>query len=1029
MTMDEHASTIDQLKAEIASLRKKNEEYKHLASFPQLNPAPVFEFDMQGEMVYLNQAGQRTLSSLELVDARPFLPDDFSDLIKKVAREEQVSPHLQEKNIAGRTFEETIIFSQEYATFRVYVTEITQRRQAEQFLQASEERYRSLFEGMNEGFAVHEMLFDGAGNPYDYRFLDINPAFERLTGLKRELVVGKTCRTVLPAEADQWVKYYGKVVATGEPSEFEDYSSTLDKYYEVFSYRCASNQFAVVFLDITDRKKMENDLRTNLTKYTSLFHTLPLGVTVTDKNGQIVESNQEAMRLLGLSQEKLKRRRIADKGWRIIRPDGSPMPAAEYASVRAMQEQQRIENVEMGVVKSNNQVTWISVTAAPLPLEDFGIVIAYNDITRRFQAEAQLLKAHEELEMIVQQRTQQLKATNEELRVEIEERKRVETELVVQTRVAEAQRKRFNDVLEVLPVYTILLTPDYHVSFANRYFRERFGEDHGQRCFEYLFGRDKPCEVCETFKVLKTGAPVSWEWVGPDGCNYDVFDFPFNDVDGSPLILELGIDVTERKQAQEKLRLLNAYNRSLIEANLDALVTITPNGKIGDVNTVTEQITGYPRQKLIGTDFHSYFTDPDKARQGYEQVFETGTVRDYELQIQHKDGHSTPVTYNASIYQDETGAIAGVFAAARDITARKKGEEALRKSEQQFRSLVIASSQIVWWTNATGEVVEDIPMWRDFTGQSLEECLGTGWINAVHPDDQQRVGELWAQAVEAKSYYDADCRIHNRKNEYVDFSVRAVPILDQHGNITSWVGTSTDITEKKNYESQLIQAGKHAVIGRMVGSVTHEINNPLQTIKNCLFLLQQDVQPDSPSKEPLDIALSETQRLSNIVGQLRQLYRPSIPQTMQPQALAGIISDVQSLVSHQLSNSRVKWEVHPSVNDYSISCVRDQIIEVFLNICVNAIESMQPDGGTLSISTVGAGNKRQVGVVIHDTGQGITPEILANIFEPFITTKEYGLGLGLSICYDIVQKHGGIITVDSQLGKGTSFTVWLPIAS
>jgi PAS domain S-box-containing protein len=116
------------------------------------------------------------------------------------------------------------------------------------------------------------------------------------------------------------------------------------------------------------------------------------------------------------------------------------------------------------------------------------------------------------------------------------------------------ERQRFNDVLEILPVYLVLLTQDYHVPFANRFFRERFGESHGKRCFEYLFGRSEACETCETYTALKTMAPHEWEWTGPDGRNYDVSDFPFTDVDGSTLILEMGIDITERKRAEEALK-------------------------------------------------------------------------------------------------------------------------------------------------------------------------------------------------------------------------------------------------------------------------------------------------------------------------------------------------------------------------------------------------------------------------------------------------------------------------------------------
>jgi PAS domain S-box-containing protein len=1405
MSVDESSTMIEALRQEIIILHQQNEELRHLALFPQSNPNPVLEFDRTGQVVFINRAAQQTLSRVGVIDARSFLPDDFTEL-SKFASEITDTAFIRMVKLGTNIFEVTINFSPEYGTARIYALDVTQRYQmeelinknkqklkqthelleavtkgtdviiaaidtnfcytyfneayreevkqlsgkdihigtnmlatfahlpeqqkvvmeewgqvlrgestnkilefgdsnifrrvfnvlhtpiwdadghlvgagevayditeqvhmqealresearfrmvlknapitvaaqdkdlrfiwaynqrtidpsqvigktdmdlfppdvadwllrlkrqvletgkdlreqgwvvsggqhlflelflepirdksgkiagvgiatvdltqmklTEQALKESEERYRSLFEGMTEGFSIHEIIYDSTGKPCDYRFLDVNPAFELLTGLKRENVVGKTYREVLPGEGDSWVNLYGNVVLTGEPVQFENYSPTLKKHYEVYAYRCAPNQFAVIFLDITNRKKMEDDLRINLTKYTTLFETFPLGVTVSDQNGQILESNPEAIRLLGLSEAEQKQRQIDGVEWKIIRPDRTPMPTEEYASVQALKEKQRIENVEMGIVKAEDQINWISVTAAPLPLEGYGVVIAYNDITRRMQAEEALRQAHDKLEKTVQQRTQELLNTNRELTAEIEERKRIASQLAKQTQAVEAERKRFNDVLEILPAYLILLTTDYHVTFANRYFRERFGEDQGRRCYEYLFRRSDPCENCETYKVLKVKTPINWQWTGPDSHNYDVFDFPFTDVDGSNLILEMGIDVTARKQAEEKLRLSNAYNRSLLEANLDALVTITPDGKIGDVNTVTEAITGYTRQELIGTDFHNYFTDPEKARAGYRQVFEIGSVRDYELEIQHKDGHTTPVVYNASIYHDEDGNVTGVFAAARDITERKlaekqlvlltsaleaaangiivtdlhgrilwsnpafsrmtgfaqeeiigqnprflksgkqdpiyyqdlrktilagkvwhgvlinkrkdgslyyeeqtitpvfdlennmtnfisikqditdhkRAEEALRKSEEKYRSLVIASTQIVWQTDVNGDVVGDIPMWRAYTGQSEREFQGRGWLNALHPADQERTAEIWAQAVKNNIPYDVEYRIRSHTGDYGYFIVRGVPIRDQDGIISGWIGTCTDITEKKRYENQLIQAEKHAVIGRMVGSVTHEINNPLQTITNCLYLIKQDMPPDSQMVEPLKMAFSETKRLSNLVSQLRPLYRPQVNLSLQQHDLLDIIDEVHNLITLHLVNSKVVWQSLAGLKRCKINCVKEQIIEVLLNICMNAIESMQPDGGSLSVDLIFPKGKDQVGILLQDTGLGIDAEVLPHIFEPFITNKQNGMGLGLSISYDIILKHEGQITVDSQPGRGTTFTVWMPL--
>ncbi len=292
----------------------------------------------------------------------------------------------------------------------------------------------------------------------------------------------------------------------------------------------------------------------------------------------------------------------------------------------------------------------------------------------RLRAEEALRLSRDELEIRVEERTR-------ELTEEVAERKKAENSI-------KAERQRFYDVLETLPAYVCLLMPDYYMPFANRIFRQWFGYQPDKKCYEFLFNRQEPCENCETYKVLQTHQPQQWEWTGPNGRNYSIYDFPFTDTDGSQLILEMGMDITEQKQAQTALRSASLYTRGLLEASLDPLVTISPAGKITDVNQATETVTGLSREHLIGSDFSHYFTDPDKARDGYQKVLAEGLVKDYPLTIRHTEGRTTDVLYHATVYKNEAGEVHGVFAAARDITEKKAVEAELARYRLHLEYLV-----------------------------------------------------------------------------------------------------------------------------------------------------------------------------------------------------------------------------------------------------------------------------------------------------------------------------------------------------
>jgi PAS domain S-box-containing protein len=531
--------------------------------------------------------------------------------------------------------------------------EVVERPVPEQALREADLKYRFLFDHMMNGFAYHKVLFDDHGKPVDYMYLEVNDAFEKMTGLKKEDVVGKRVTELIPGvehEQAGWIEKYGSVALTGKPIRFENYSEGLRRWYSVSAYSLGTPYFATVFEDITARKQAEAEASAQQMHLAEALEAADMVTWEWDiPNRSIRYSDNIGAIARGVAVEPYS---TLDGLMQQIHPEDREGLAQ---AIDQTSKQGTPFECEYRVHMLDGSYRWILgkgkrvIVEGGKPVRVLGVSM---DITEQRRAE-------------------------EALRETEASRKVAEA--------VEAERKLFYEVLETLPAYVVLLTPDYHAAFANRTFRERFGESQGLRCFEFLFGRSEPCETCETYNALKTMEPHAWEWRGPDGCDYSVFDYPFTDVDGSTLILEMGIDITERKRAEEALRDASRYTRNLIEASLDPLVTISAEGKIMDVNRATEQSTGFSRDQLIGTDFLNYFTEPEKAREGYQEVFREGLVKDYPLAIRHKSGKVTDVLYNAAVYKNEAGDVQGVFAAARDVTELKGAEAELRTKEAQIR--------------------------------------------------------------------------------------------------------------------------------------------------------------------------------------------------------------------------------------------------------------------------------------------------------------------------------------------------------
>jgi PAS domain S-box-containing protein len=445
-------------------------------------------------------------------------------------------------------------------------------------------------------------------------------------------------------------------------------------------YRTSDNRIEgviITYSDITDLKRAEEQ-----TEHLASFPQLnPNPVIEVDDSGKIIFSNpatQKILESLGMNKGDAEL---------FLPPDfGAILEGLKKYS----------ESTLIREVKVRDRVFGETIYLSP----QFNVARIYAyEITGRKKAEEALRTAHDELEIRVKQRTAELMKVNEELETEIAERRKAEI-------VAKTERQRLYDVLETLPVYVILLSPDYHVPFANRFFRERFGESHGKRCFEYLFGRDEPCEICDTYKVLKTNAPQHWEWTGPDSRNYDIYDFPFTDADGSRLIMEMGIDITEQKQAKKALKELNeslerrvAERTAELEASEERFRTMadgTPfmiwvhdiEGSLRFVNrsyceffgvTLDEVMSGGWQPLVHPDDAETYVNDFFRALREHAPFHGQARVRRRDGEWRWVDSYGIP-------YFSADGVFLGITGSSPDITERKKAEAEIERYLGELRA-------------------------------------------------------------------------------------------------------------------------------------------------------------------------------------------------------------------------------------------------------------------------------------------------------------------------------------------------------
>jgi PAS domain S-box-containing protein len=374
-------------------------------------------------------------------------------------------------------------------------------------------------------------------------------------------------------------------------------------------------------------------------------------------------------------------------------------------------------------------------------------------------------------------------------------------------------------------------------------------------------------------------------------------------------------------------------------------------------------------------------------------------------------------------------------------------EKAARlESEASYRTLVETLPQFVWTCRPDGACDYLSPQWVHYTGVAEQEQLGYGWTRQVHPADWPRLQERWEESVRTGNNFDIEFRIRRADGVYRWFHTRALPLRGADGEIIKWFGTNTDIEEQKQTEStlkshssrletdveertrelreaqaQLLRQERLAAVGQLAGSIGHELRNPLAVMANAVYYLRL-VQPDAGDKvkEYLGILENEIRTAEKIISDLLDFSRiKSLDRTAVTPA---------ELIAQSLERFPVPADItvvpEVAADLPAVFIDQRQMIQVLGNLVVNACQAM-PQGGTLTLAARRDGE--MVALAVTDTGTGITAENMARLFEPLFTTKARGIGLGLAVSRKLVEANGGRIEACSDMGRGATFTVFLPV--
>ncbi len=515
--------------------------------------------------------------------------------------------------------------------------------------------------------------------------------------------------------------------------------------------------------------------------------------------------------------------------------------------------------------------------------------------------------------------------------------------------------------------------------------------------------------------------------------------------------LLIGTDNSARKQVEEEQKKLDQrlrdqqfYTRSLIESNIDALMTTDPAGIITDVNKQMEALTDCTRDELIGAPFKNYFTDPELAEKAIKRVLNEKKVTDYELTVRARDGKETVVSYNATTFYDRDRKLQGVFAAARDVTERKMAEELQRASSAYARSLIEASLDPLVTISAQGKITDVNEASVQATGVAREQLIGTDFSDYFTEPNE-------ARAVYQKVFSDGLVRdyplaLRHTSGRIMDVLYNAAVYNDDHGKVQGVLASARDVTERKRLDQALQETNieleraksmaekANLAKSNFLSSMSHELRSPLNAILGFAQLMDSEEPIATPSqKASIDQILHAGWYLLELINEILDLAviesgRLSLSE--EPVLLAEVMLECQSMIEPQAQKRGISLIFPNFEQPCFVHADRTRLKQILINLLSNAIK-YNIKQGSVEV-TCSTNHEGRVRVSIIDTGAGLSPEKLTQLFQPFNRlgkegSAEEGTGIGLVMSKRLVELMGGVVGVESTVGVGSIF--WFELSS